>query len=364
MIRKCSVRCAMKRLLFFLSVLTLVCCCVSALAGYHLNDQGLYVDDSGQVIAELWDEAAGLYIVGGVAYKIETVDSGESGSGTSSGDPSGSGAITIPSSDGSEDPTAGMTKNPDGSVTVESGQIQIDDPGAEGSGSHLTQAEWEARWAKYTAKNGVTTGTVYMDGSGNTWPAEIVYLGLGRSTIRVDGKERIVPTCTLKWDTDAPENKILAVVTPSTQTYLTLRAKKSQKSFVLGHCEKCRVLRVIKTGKTWTMVDDNGVRGYVLSSGLTFYDNAPRQYAAGIITVKGKTPRGNTVHIRSSNSNKARQIDEFPVGTSITVFSQEGRWSEIDVAGWHCYILSEFVTLQEPLITADADPGAGAESEH
>lgn len=243
-----------------------------------------------------------------------------------------------------------------GNSFVDSGDYQPPEE-AESSGQHLTQEEWEARWAKYSAANGVTTGTVYMDEAGNIFPAEIIALGLGRSTITVDGTEMIIPTSSLKWDTEVDDDHVLAIVTPAKQTYLTLRAKKSQKSFVMGHCDKCRVLRVITTGKTWTMVDDNGVRGYVMTSGLTFFDNSPKQYAAGLITVKGKTPSGNTVHVRSSNKNTARQIAEYPVGTPITVFAQEGKWSEIDVDGLHCYILSEFVTLQEPLIVADASAG-------
>ena len=334
----------MKRLLCIVFILALLCCGTSALA-YHKNDQGVYVDDSGNVIDELWDDAAGLYIVGGVGYPIVDSD-GESG-GTS---------------DGMSD--TGIPLNEDGSITVESGQLPIADSVAESTG-HLTPVEWGARWAKYTAANGVTTGTVYMDDAGNVTPAEIKYLGLGRSTIITGGKELIVPTSSLRWDTEAPDDKVLALVTPAKQSYLTLRAKKSQKSFVMGHCDKCKVLRVIGTGKTWTMVDDEGVRGYVLTSGLTFFDNSPRQYAAGMITVKGKTPSGNTVHVRSSNKNGARQIAEFDVGTPITVFAQDDKWCEIDVAGLHCYILSQFVTLQEPLITAStAGEAAGDTAEN
>ena len=199
---------------------------------------------------------------------------------------------------------------------------------------------------------GVTTGVAYIDGNGASHPATIETLGLGRSTIVVDGTRMLVPTASIVWDTEAPEDKVLAVVTTTKQTYATMRAKKSQKAFVMGHAEKCTVLLVISTGKTWTLIDNQGVRGYVLTSTLTFYDNKPRQYAAGIITVKGKaTTKGSTVHVRSSKSNKARQIAEFPVGTPISVFEQDEKWSEVDAGGLHCYILSEFVTLQEPLIS-------------
>lgn len=345
---------AMKRILSAAAALALVCLCASA-AAYSKNGQGLYVDASGQVIADLWDDAAGLYIVNGVGYPIENSDSGASSSSSQPSSGSSSGAITVNSSDGATDPTAGLQKNPDGSVTVQSGQVSA--PDEEESSPHLTQEEWAARWAKYAAKNGVTTGTVFMDGLGNVLPAEILELGLARSTILVEGKTMTVPTVALKWDTEAPEDKVLAVATPSKQTYLTLRAKKSQKSFVMGHCEKCRVVRVISTGKTWTFVDDGGVRAYVLTSGLTFYANEPRNWVNAIITVKGKTPRGNYVHFRCSPSSKAKQsAKEYPVGTSIAVFSQEGEWSEIEVDGYHCWMLSKFVTLTEPLITADAAP--------
>lgn len=341
----------MKRILSAVTALALACLCASA-AAYSKNSQGLYVDGNGQVIADLWDDAAGIYIVNGVGYPIENSDAPSS---SSSSAPSSSGAITVNSSDGAADPTAGLQKNPDGSVTVQSGQVSAPDAGE--SSPHLTEAEWAARWAKYAAKNGVTTGTVYMDDAGNVHPAEITELGIARSTILVDGKKITVPTVSLKWDTEAPADKVLAVCTPSKQTYLTLRAKKSQKSFVMGHCEKCRVVRVISTGKTWTFVDDGGVRAYVLTSGLTFYANESRQYAEAIITVKGKTPSGNYVHFRTSPSNKGRQsLKEYPVGTSIAVFSQEGDWSEIEVDGYHCWMLSKFVTLKEPLITADAAP--------
>ena len=346
----------MKRFLSAVAALTLVCASASA-ASYSKNSEGLYVDASGQVIEDYWDDAAGVYIVNGVGYDITNEDGAGTPASVQSA-PSSGGAITVTSSDGATDPTAGMIRNPDGSVTVESGQIQIEEPGSGGSG-HLTEAEWAARWAKYTAANGTTTGTVYMDEHGNTFPAEILTLGLGRSAVEVAGQTMFVPTSSLRWDTEAPEDKVLAVSTPAKQTYLTLRAKKSQKSFVMGHCDKCKVLRVIATGKTWTMVDDGGVRGYVLTSGLTFYDNAPKQYAAGMITIKGKIVKNDTVHVRSSNTNGARQIAEFAPGTAITVFAQDEKWSEIDVGGLHCYILNQFVTLQEPLITTavvEVDP--------
>ena len=326
---------AMKRFFLFVAVIALALPCAGALAAdYTKNSDGIYVDASGAVIEDLWDESAGLYIVNGTGYAIVDTD-----------DPN----YTDTESDG-------VVQNEDGSITVDSGAIQSEDPVAEQHPGHLTNAEWAARMAKASAKNGTTTGVVYLAEDGNAYPAVIRSLGLAKSTVLVGGQQMRVPTSSIRWDNQAPEEKQLAVVSTKKQTYATLRAKKSAKSFVMGHCDKCKVMLVINTGKTWTLVDCDGVRGYVLTSSLTFYDNKPKNYACGIITVHGKTPSGNTVHVRSSNQNGARQIAEFPVGTEIEVYMQEGRWSEIDVGGLHCYILSEFVTLSEPLMVASAEP--------
>jgi|GEM_PF-4766459 len=306
---------------------------------YSKNSQGLYVDDNGNVIEELWDDDAGIYIVNGVEYSIYNGDDEEASKKANSG------------SDSTESSATATPKlNEDGGLTIQSGQGGTGETSTE-STTGLTPAEWAARVAKYSAQLGVTTGVTYTDDNGQEHAAEIIYVGLGRSTIQVNGEVMLVPTCSIKWDTEAPADQVLAVVTTQKATYATLRAKKSKSSFVMGHCDKCSVLLVISTGKTWTMVDHGGVRGYVLTSALTFYDNEPKNWAAAIITVKGKTPSGNTVHVRSSTQRTARQIAEFDVGTPITVFAQDEKWTEIDVDGLHCYIMNEFVTLQEPLLS-------------
>lgn len=353
----------MKRWTALAAALLLLALSSAALA-LKTNADGLYVDNSGNVINETESDwgthMPGYYIGNGVAYPI----SGDNDYSTpaSAASPSSDGGMTVPSSDGSQNSLpSGAVINPDGSVTIESGTGGTGEPVQQGSG-HLTEEEWAARLAKARAKLGVTTGIAYVDEEGTAHPAEIEALGLGRSIVVIDETRMLVPTSALIWDTEAPEDKQLAVVSTGKLTYATLRADKSRKAFVMGHCEKCRVLLVIKTGKTWTMVDDHGVRGYVLTNTLSFYDNKPKQYASGMITVKGRAVSDATVHVRSSMQNSARQIAEFPVGTLVTVFSQEGKWSEIDVGGWHCFILTEFLTLQEPLPMLSAEAESGGEN--
>ncbi len=287
-------------------------------------------------------------------YSIESVSDNTNTNTTTGSSPSSTSNETV--------------KNADGSITVVSkDQTDADYSNVDTSNSNttsedssssggLTQEEWEARMAKAISANGSLTETVYRDANGNIWPVQVEYMGLGRSSVIVNGEKCLVPTSSLTWVTDAPDNKLLAVVTTEKQSYVTMRAKKSQKSFVMNHCEKCQVMRVISTGKTWTMVDCNGMRGYVLTSGLTFYDNAPKEYVAGVVTFRGKTTSRNMIHIRSGTTGSSRQLQEFSCGTPLTIFSRSDKWCEVDVGGWHAYIKSEFVTMDEGAVLAAVDP--------
>ena len=300
-----------------LSLLLWLPATVALAANYHLDPaSGLYVDESGKVIAELWDEAGGLYIVEGVAVPIESSD-----------DP-------VPSEEG-------MVVGSEDSV-VEG----VTEP--EPTQHHLTQQEWEARMAKAIRENGPVSKTYLMAEDNHLVEVELEYLGLGRSAIVRNGTVEMVPTSSLKWESAAPEDKRLAVVSTTKQSYATMRAKKSQKAFVMDHCEKCAVLKVASTGKTWTMVEYNGMRGYVLTSALTFYDNNPKEYTTGLVSFRGKLNSNNTVHVRTSNKNSARQLAELACGTPLTIFSLDEKWCEVDAGGWHCYIMVEYVTLDGP----------------
>ena len=68
------------------------------------------------------------------------------------------------------------------------------------------------------------------------------------------------------------------------------------------------------------------------------------EYETGYISVKGKTPKGETVYIRSAPKNNSRHLEQYPVATPLTIVSSDGNWTEIDVEGWHCYILSKYVS--------------------
>ena len=327
-------------------VLTLLLLSPAALAS-----TGVEYDDEGGV----WDWDHGTYTPPG-GTPISITENGVSeDSGNNSTVQNEDGSITIITGD------KDVQVNEDGSITVESGQIRIEEPESN-SESGLTPEEWTARMQKAQEKNGSYTYTLYHMPDGRITDVEVIYVGLGRSMVRLDGASILVNTWDLTWDTEAPADKLLAVVNAPKNGYANLRAKSSKKSFIMDHCITNKVVRVLATGKNWTKVDYGGLRGYVSTGSLTFYANEPKAFETAQISVKGRTKGTDTVYIRSAAKNGSRHLQDYVLGTPLTVFSRDGKWCEVDVEGWHCYILADYVTMDEVMIASEAkaqDPISG-----
>ncbi len=322
----------------FLALAFLLACC-----GFSLADSGIEYDEDGGV----WNFDTGVYTApDGKTYAIENDDaassSGSSSAGVTGAASAASGGMTVTDSSGVEIP-----RNADGSITVESGQIQIQDDQPQGSGG-LTQDEWEARMRKAIERNGDYTETWYFGAEKEPIPVEVLYVGLGRSRIAYAGEQFMVNTCDLAWAMDVPAEQALAVVNANRAGYAALRANTSTKSFVMDHCITGSVVRVLSSGKNWTKVDYRGTRGYVLTSSLVFHSNSLRSYETGKICIDGRTTGRSTINIRANAKNNSRILGDYVLGTPLTIFTRNDKWCEVDVEGWHCYILTEYVSLEEP----------------
>ena len=272
----------------------------------------------------------------GTALADDSDDGGGNGN-TTIKNPDGSVTIVTPYNDD-------VQVNPDGSITVKSGQIQILDPEDEPR-APLTQAEWNQRLARAAELNGAYTPTVYVDPeTGNACEVEVVYMGIGRSMVKFGGTKALVNTVDLRWETDAPEDQVLAVVDTPNNGYAAMYAGKSKKTTLIKQCRTDSVVRVISTGKHWTLVDHDGTRGYVQTNSLEFFCNDHTDFVSGVVSVKGRIKGNDTANVRSRDS-KCRILADFKLGTPLTVFDIIDEWAEVDIGGWHCRINSKFLTL-------------------
>jgi hypothetical protein len=231
-------------------------------------------------------------------------------------------------------------------MEVESGALPITDDDSGSSSDGLTQEEWEARMQQALNRNGGYTETYYV--GPEKYPTEVTvkYIGLARSMVVLGNKEVLVNTCDLIWSTSAPSGKTLAVINAPKQGTAAIRSKSSLKAFIMDRPVTGRVVRVLSTGDTWSMIDCDGIRGYILTSSLTFYPNAQRSYESGCISYEGRTTGKSTIYVGSAAKNGSRHLADYVLGTPLTIVDHGDKWCEVDVEGWHCYILTEYVTVE------------------
>ena len=189
-----------------------------------------------------------------------------------------------------------------------------------------------------------------MDEDGTEQPVTLLTLGTAVSEIQLGSDKMTVPTASLRWGSTAPEDKQLAVITAPKGGEAALRAKASSRGQVLQKCQTNRIVLVLSVGKSYARVYCDGLVGYIRNSSLTFLpaggvkegESAP---IPGWISFRGRLNSKNTVNIRQSGKNGSRILTDFIAGTPVMVFSQSGRWAEIDVGGYRAYILNEYLTL-------------------
>ena len=327
-----------RKLLSLLAFCALLFFCAAALSS------GVETDEEGGV----WNYDAGTY----------TDPSGNVHQITPDGIPEDSGGSgTVQNADGSVTVITGdqdtVQQNPDGSVTVESGQIQVQT--VETTRAPLEGDAWQAVLDRAAARNGKDTPTVWTNPqTGETSEVGVVYMGLGRSMIQLDGQSILVNTVDLKWQTEAPEDKVLAIITPKNSGYCWLYEKPNQKitTAKLDQCRRDKVVRVIKAGKTWSLVDYDGMRGYVRSAALEFCWNDHTDFESGVVSVKGRT-KGKDTAWTYYRAGKHGIIEEYRIGTPLTLFDIIDQWAEVDICGRHCYIKSDHLTLEKEIASID-----------
>ena len=315
--------------------------CAAAFAeGYTVEEDGSKWYDDGHIE---WAD--------GTVTQAENVDQGQSNGSGSSSSGGGSGTAMVIDT-GEEDPMAGAKKNADGSIEVESGTGGVDIE-IEPTRAPLEGEDWQAALDSVAARNGKDTPTVWTDpATGVPVAVEVVYMGIGRSMIRVDGQKKLVNTSELKWQTEAPEDKVLAVVR---SRYVWLHKSPSNKNTVLKFKQVYRdsVVRVLATGKNWTFVDHEGDRAYVVTAGLEFYANDHTDTEPGYLSLNGKIKGKGRIQVRDFETDATVKDTGGTVfyqpGTPVTVFDILEDYAEIDVGGFHCVVRLDCLTLERSL---------------
>lgn len=268
--------------------------------------------------------------------------------------PAASEGLVVQDTSGIRDDITDAKYDSDGGLIVESGQYGIDIQ-TEPTAVPLEGAAWQAALDSVAAVNGSETPTVWIDPvTGTETAVEVIYMGVGRSMVMLNGQQRLVNTVELKWETEAPEDQVLAMVDAPRDGYAWLRKypNNNKKNLKIRQVRTNAVVRVIRVGDSWALVDHDGMRGYIMNSALEFFCNDHTEFDAGYVSSNGKTKGNKTIHVRSEGSSNGRALGEYKLGTDLTVFDIIDDWAEVDIGGWHGWIQTRYVTLAKELASA------------
>lgn len=185
---------------------------------------------------------------------------------------------------------------------------------------------------------------------------QVTVLSLGSvvSAVVADGEKKEVPTRELSWETTAEEGRRLAVINAPKSGSASLRRKASSKSAVLEKCRTGSIVAVLALTKKYAKINYQGAVGYVSKSALTFLTPSAEAGLFATIAYKGNVKSHNTVKVRMTGSSKSRILGEYPCGTRVTVLLAEEKWTQIEVDGRRCAILTEFLLMDAPAAVATA----------
>ncbi|MBQ1946451.1 MAG: SH3 domain-containing protein [Clostridia bacterium] len=141
---------------------------------------------------------------------------------------------------------------------------------------------------------------------------------------------------------------------------LNLRKKASSSANILTTIPRHEVIEVISRDGKWTKVTYNGKTGYVMSSFLTFLDEAPEEkpeedekeeestaQMAQVTTKKG------SLNLRKRASSSSSILTTVPQYAYIQVISRDGSWTKVTYNGYTGYVMTSFLTF----VKGDVTPG-------
>lgn len=136
------------------------------------------------------------------------------------------------------------------------------------------------------------------------------------------------------------------VYTGTVTKNMTIREKKSTSAKKLGSVDAGGLINIIEYGDTWTLIDQNGVVGYVLSKNVEdlaaangFNDEADAQYV-------GVADRSLTV--RREKSKSALRLQMLEEGETVYILELGEEWHQVTKQGVVGYVLSDRVESIAP----------------
>ena len=172
-----------------------------------------------------------------------------------------------------------------------------------------------------------------------TW-VSVLEEGATWSKVTVDGKTGYMKSKYL-----ATASKNTMYVRTNTGVGLNLRTAPSMNGDIITSFQPGTAVTVLKKGSGWYYVSVAGLKGYMGSqylsttAGKAEKPSVSKSYASKLYNPNG----GKIVNFRTGPSLNKPIIAAYPVGTSVTVLSQENSWCKVQINGQTGYVSAYFL---------------------
>ena len=170
--------------------------------------------------------------------------------------------------------------------------------------------------------------------------------GSYRSVIRAGGEQTVLSR-ELSWD-NAASVRYGYIYAPK-QGVLNLRMGPRPKASIVVKAKTNRVVLIFDQGEEWTGVLYDGLVGYVMNSTLKVIPEPVQPKALATLSYKGRTRVTTTVYMRMGPGTGYRKVTGLKPGAPVVVFGESGAWSEVEINGWHGYVMTQHLVDVQPV---------------
>lgn len=190
---------------------------------------------------------------------------------------------------------------------------------------------------------------IYRDGK----EVSVRTVGSYRCVIRAGGKDVTVLSSELTWESDTDVRFGYLYAPKSGKVNVRLAPKPKASVLVKGLTGK--VVFVISRDSEWTGILYDGIVGYVQNNTIVIVENAERPQAVATLSYNGKTNVSTKVTMRTAAKQSSRAVVGLRPGADVTVFRMDDKWSEVEIGGWHGYVLTQHLVNVEDAPEPAAD---------
>ena len=168
------------------------------------------------------------------------------------------------------------------------------------------------------------------------------YPGTAYFVVEAGEETEQIPATEVFWETDAPDDKRLAVV--NKKSGATLKNSAGKKT---ARLPACSILPVISLGSKNAKVIYNGKTGFVSLSDVDLTGFVSEIIGSGTITLNGNASGRAEIKIRYAGSSSGKVVDNWKTGTKVTVLDEKNGFCQIEAKGLRVWVQDKYLTLDE-----------------